>query len=715
MNIRMAELCGSHSRDDSNQTCWDSSRSRARVLTVCLLMGVAGCWQSDEAKLSAQEMLGPPMIFQAPDPSQANDSGLTISAVPYMSATAGNLPIQVTLKTKDGRPLSRPRTLAVEVEIENQDGSFVQARQDVRIEEGTTESSTILSVPKSAITRPRIDIRVFERGQELEPLQISRRLVGASQNPTGPISSWLAVSRSMAPVEVKGQSPTLREMQLFRLKLSMMSEHLIRGGARNATLSYILSTGIHPDHLFDQWTAYSSFDGMVIALEDLQLIGETSPDTLQAINDWWRTGAILLVTCRPEQLKSVSQLEELLSRDGNERGEINWVQGLSNVSAGSLLPDEVNQIESYLNDQFKLGRTNGATVVLVDDDYCQTQCSEAIGLMIADDRYQAADRRGYGVFQADLRYNDWSIPDVGLPPVNTFRVLITVFVILIGPVNYFVLRRLRRLYLVLVTVPLGAMLVCLSLLAYAMLGDGLAVKSRVLSFSDVDQRSEHVVSWSRQSYYAPFMPTDGYRFPDDSEVLPVVGDSLQDRFYRWEARDGFVRIKGGNTGSRTTSQYLVTRSLNSDARLDIDDSMQDGNTIQVVNELGCEIELVGIVDRNGNVYVAERIRDGNSFTATRDSENKFRPRLTSLVRRNAPDYPEGLSPYYFRTSWRDEYVEERGYESAGRIGQRMQAILDSSQFEPSTYWVITRQSPTFVPQATRANETASFHVVFGRW
>ena len=51
------------------------------------------------------------------------------------------------------------------------------------------------------------------------------------------------------------------------------------------------------------------------------------------------------------------------------------------------------------------------------------------------------------------------IPGVGLAPVGGFRVLITLFVIAIGPVNYFLLRRLKRLHLLLLTTPASAAVV----------------------------------------------------------------------------------------------------------------------------------------------------------------------------------------------------------------------------------------------------------------
>ena len=101
------------------------------------------------------------------------------------------------------------------------------------------------------------------------------------------------------------------------------------------------------------------------------------------------------------------------------------------------------------------------------------------------------------------------IPGVGSAPVNSFLVLISLFVVAIGPVNYFLLQRQRKLYLLLITVPLGAGVVTSALFIYALVSDGLGVRARARSLTRIDQTSGRTVSWSRQSYYAGLAPSAG--------------------------------------------------------------------------------------------------------------------------------------------------------------------------------------------------------------
>ena len=122
------------------------------------------------------------------------------------------------------------------------------------------------------------------------------------------------------------------------------------------------------------------------------------------------------------------------------------------------------------------------------------------------------------------------MPGIGLTPVGSFLVLIALFVVLIGPVNYYLLRRWRRLYLLLVTVPAGAALRDAALFAYALICDGLGVRVRVRGLIEIDQRVGRTVSWSRQSYYAGLAPSQGLASPNGR---PCIRSSCSPMERRW--------------------------------------------------------------------------------------------------------------------------------------------------------------------------------------
>src|SRR5262249_47048797 len=82
-------------------------------------------------------------------------------------------------------------------------------------------------------------------------------------------------------------------------------------------------------------------------------------------------------------------------------------------------------------------------------------------------------RHGASPDKGNQDFDNFLISDIGLPPVRTYRVLITLFVIVIGPVNYLLLRKKGRLHLLLFTVPAAALVASGGLVGYALLADGV--------------------------------------------------------------------------------------------------------------------------------------------------------------------------------------------------------------------------------------------------
>ena len=84
--------------------------------------------------------------------------------------------------------------------------------------------------------------------------------------------------------------------------------------------------------------------------------------------------------------------------------------------------------------------------------------------------------------------------------------LITLFVLLIGPLNYWWLKRAKRLHLMVLTVPLAAIVTTAGLAAYAVLADGFDTKVRLYSYTTLDQRTGDAACWARLSYYSGLAP-----------------------------------------------------------------------------------------------------------------------------------------------------------------------------------------------------------------
>ena len=98
-------------------------------------------------------------------------------------------------------------------------------------------------------------------------------------------------------------------------------------------------------------------------------------------------------------------------------------------------------------------------------------------------RWQWYRRHGLSQVRMNDGFWDFLIPGVGAAPVKAFLCIISAFVLAIGPLNYWLLRKWNRLYLLLITVPAGAAVVTGSLFLYAVLSDGFGTRVRLRSLT----------------------------------------------------------------------------------------------------------------------------------------------------------------------------------------------------------------------------------------
>ncbi len=334
-------------------------------------------------------------------------------------------------------------------------------------------------------------------------------------------------------------------------------------------------------------------------------------------------------------------------------------------------------------------------------------------------------------FEADnLDFWNLLIPGVGLPPVNAFRLLITLFVVLIGPVNYFVLRRLGWLHFLLLTVPAGSALVSLGLVGYALASDGLGIRLRARSYTLLDQHTGQAVTWSRLSYYAGLAPYAGLTFSRDTAVFPFESDfSLQSQSLRTTVWDEQQHLASGWLPSRTVTQLLAVRSGPERKRLEI---TPETNSLKVTNHLQTDIALAVIADRAGRLYQFSALAAGESATVdplpadpAGGEQSSIPLAFTSAVmnRRGGgaigPASPVspllGMNPQFYNPQ-------------PGSFGGQGTSLLDLSLrrcegaaagpvigLSPGSFLALVEQADPALLGVATAEEVGSLHVIEGKW
>ena len=239
------------------------------------------------------------------------------------------------------------------------------------------------------------------------------------------------------------------------------------------------------------------------------------------------------------------------------------------------------------------------------------------------------------------------VPGMGLAPVSEFRVLIIVFVLVIGPLNYWLLKRWDRLHLLLLTVPIVAFGLTAALFGYALLSDGLSTTVRVRSFTTLDQATGEAACWARLSYYSGLAPGRGLAMPDDVTLYPIVsgwddanyGYSSNDvREMQWEG--GKQRLTQGWLESRIPTQYLSIRARKSPARLQL---QKHRDAFVATNGLGTRVSYLAVFDGASGVYTGEAIDDRATVSLKPGTEAVALRNLRQLAAKNQPEFPPALA------------------------------------------------------------------------
>jgi hypothetical protein len=122
------------------------------------------------------------------------------------------------------------------------------------------------------------------------------------------------------------------------------------------------------------------------------------------------------------------------------------------------------------------------------------------------------------------------IPGIEGVPARAYVVILLLFSLLIGPVNYWLLRRRGRQVLVVLTAPLLSAVFIVLLASYAVAIEGFAVYGRAATFTILDQRSRQASTRASVSLYAAGMtPSGGLRFARDVAVFPIGHDGAGPR------------------------------------------------------------------------------------------------------------------------------------------------------------------------------------------
>ncbi len=503
----------------------------------------------------------------------------------------------------------------------------------------------------------------------------------------------------------------------------------------------------------DSWRRLSCFDTVVIALRDVAPLEESDPAKIAALRRWVRAGGSLVIEGRGE---STDVRDEAAKRLGGlpatqtESGAF-W-KPLPLLGTVELDASSYYDPSSFLEQLSGSASKPSAERALVADagfgriialpgpfnpplmpsrrrtrnQNPQTEVS-ALGAYLIQQTW--SQRHGMDPSESVDEFSDWLIPGVGAAPVTLFRVLLTLFVLVIGPLNYWLLSAYGRLHLLVITVPALAALFTVSLLIYAVLADGLGARVRVRSLTVLDRNTSEAATWARMSYYAGLTPRRGLEFPSDSAAFPIR-PGWQDNMFGQSAAETRTavmsaddqRLARGWLNARTPTQLLVVTAQDAAQRITFSPG-QDG--LRAANDLGADIGLLVSRDPDGAFWVARDCADSQTVTMEPLDRAKAVGALREVMSELAPQAPPGLdqSDLLGYSQARRYYRRQRFRQEATLSTNRMNTLLsairgtDGSNAEllPGSFVAISSTSPLVPKGLQSAEEQASMHVTIGPW
>ncbi|MEQ8846343.1 hypothetical protein [Botrimarina sp.] len=347
-------------------------------------------------------------------------------------------------------------------------------------------------------------------------------------------------------------------------------------------------------------------------------------------------------------------------------------------------------------------------------------------------------RHGVAPGERSPSFGNLLVEGVGVAPVGAFQVLITLFVLAIGPLNYWLLWRRQQLHLLVLTTPAAAAAVTLALVGYASVADGFGVKARVRSVTLIDQATGEAASWSRVSHFVATTPDAPARMPADTAVIPIrpawesaIAAEDAQRVMAWSAGSetpggGWQALSSGWLPARTATQHLLVRSRISPARIDF---AEGAGGWRATNRLGAPVSLLLVLGDDGQWRHATDLAEGERVALEPLERLDAVGLLRTQTVANTPTYPIGAGKSVEETlemlgasrDIRRTQQEMSTYSlSDNLLNAQIAALvgLDGGRaldLPPRSYVAVAPEAVETPLGWPGVEEVGSFHVVAGRW
>jgi len=274
-------------------------------------------------------------------------------------------------------------------------------------------------------------------------------------------------------------------------------------------------------------------------------------------------------------------------------------------------------------------------------------------------------------------------------PSGIFLLVTTIFILVIGPLNFFYFWKKKKLYMILFTCPLVAISTTLLLFLYALFNEGFYSRGTFNSMTVLDQTTKTASTTTNATFFAGVSPAEGLNFPRDYAISSFFHEGFDnsDHFYysryyrrRNKAPQAALQVNwGGNLNlssswipARQTTRLQIKNFGNVRKRLVIE--KPEIGRLKISNGLGTGIQFLVVRGFDGSFYSYNgHIGNGAILQSMEQVEHaeKLLPKLGEMALSNA----------YFRDMEKGTYIALLDNRVAGEIG------LDDIRELKAKYWL----------------------------
>jgi hypothetical protein len=460
---------------------------------------------------------------------------------------------------------------------------------------------------------------------------------------------------------------------------------------------------VPPHSLPESWIDYSGLDFVAISQSDLAGL---TPGARSAILKWVHCGGNLIVYQAGETARDIETLERLLELNENAAVGARWAQ-----------TGHVGNSFICATRELMLGLVCAFPDQLPDSQIAWSTFLSVVGVP----RSSWMQRHGIAPDFGTEEFFKFMNPGIRGVPVYGFIVLITAFAVLIGPVNYFYLRRKRLLWLLLVTVPATALVTSTLLIGYSIAAHGFSIRSRIRSLTMLDQKSHSAVTFARLALFAGVAPSRGMQFSPETAVYPVFPPTAEPGAFTVDWTENQL-LTSGWLLSRTRTQFLTIRHAERPDRVEIK-PRQDGG-LAIASGLPWELEAVLVADDRGQLFSARNVLPSASVPLAAFSETD-RSDFLRLLGRNRPELPDSFTAPIFNPMVGRRFTRFNmfgGFTQAHFDSNLMERLIQSwsrdlmarkSCLSPRSFLAVLRRNPGVETGVGPTTEQAGYHLLLG--